>query len=185
MKNRKLLLTLLFTALSICYILPMLDINTMRFGVTRGDDYPFHVARILSLIQQLKGTGWSQFVASFGSHEIFYGANIFYPPLTSAYPIALLAILFRSFISGYYVYIVLLNVVTCWIAYFCSYYAIQRSTIEKNKVKLAETGALLFAVFYTFSHYRLLCIFERMALGEYTALTFYPLVFAGFLQCAF
>lgn len=112
MKRKRVFVITSWLVLSLLYLLPVVDLSGLHLAIIRGDDYPFHFARIFSAIEQLNTTGHIQPIARFGEHDIFYGANIFYPTLTTVLPIALIAMIFHSIISGVYVYLFLVNLLT-------------------------------------------------------------------------
>ncbi|MHC5373868.1 hypothetical protein ACYSNU_08685 [Enterococcus sp. LJL120] len=170
---------LVFFIFSVLYVLPAFDWQHLQLVILRGDDYAFHFGRIFSLLEQLKANGWQQEVAVFGHSQIFYGVNLFYPPLTSVVPIAILSALFYSVVTGLYLYVILLTFITFLIAYYTACYLTKQALPNLNR-QARLFVPYIFSLLYGFSHYRLICFYERMALGEFVALSFYPLIFAGF-----
>ncbi|APB31205.1 hypothetical protein ACWN6Y_06590 [Vagococcus teuberi] len=179
MKRKRVFIITSWLVLSLLYLLPMVDLSGLHLAVIRGDDYPFHFARIFSAIEQLNTTGHIQPIARFGEHDIFYGANIFYPTLTTVLPIALISMIVHSVISSVYVYLFLVNLLTFFIAYRCADY-ISQLCFPKENNRLRIFAPYVFSFFYVFSHYRMICFYQRFDLGEFFVLTLYPLVFAGF-----
>ena len=177
--KKQYILFCIFLILSILYLLPVVDFSSFRFAIIRGDDYPFHFARIFSMIDQFNNGVWNASVSAFGIRQLFYGADIFYPTLTTIQPVALLSILFHSTVTGLYVYTVIINIMTFIIAYSCGKYIINHA-IPNASPKFYRLAPYLFSLIYTFSHYRMICFYERMALGEFVSLTMYPMIFAGF-----
>ncbi|MGX4685951.1 hypothetical protein JNUCC83_03525 [Vagococcus sp. JNUCC 83] len=179
MKKKRALVVIAWVVLSLLYLLPIIDLSGLHFAIIRGDDYPFHFSRIFSAIDQLSKTESIQALGRFGEHDIFYGANIFYPTLTTVLPIAGLTMLFHSVVAGVYVYLFFMNVLTFYIAYCCSNYICQLCFTNENS-RLKILTPYVFSVFYVFSHYRMICFYQRFDLGEFFVLSMYPLVFAGF-----
>lgn len=179
MKRMRVLIVVAWIGLSLLYLLPIVDLSGLHLAIIRGDDYPFHFSRIFSAMDQLNQTGYIQALGRFGEHDIFYGANIFYPTLTTVLPIAGLTMLFHSVVAGVYVYLFFMNVLTFYIAYRCSNYICQLCFNNENS-HLKILTPYIFSVFYVFSHYRMICFYQRFDLGEFFVLSMYPLVFAGF-----
>ncbi|MGX6969550.1 hypothetical protein [Vagococcus bubulae] len=179
MKKERFFILFLWIGLSLLYMLPIVDLTGWHVALIRGDDYPFHFARIFGVMDQLKDTGHTQAIAKFGEHDIFYGANIFYPTLTTVLPIALLSFVFQSVIGGVYGYLFLMNLLTFYIAYKCAKY-ISNIALSQINMRAKQYLPFIFSFFYVFSHYRMICFYQRFDLGEFFVLTMYPLVFAGF-----
>lgn len=179
MKKNHFFILFSWIGLSLFYMLPAVDLSNWHVALIRGDDYPFHFARIFGVMDQLKDTGQIQSVARFGERDIFYGVNMFYPTLTTVLPIALLSLIFQSVIFGVYGYLFLMNLLTFYIAYQCANYISSIALPEVN-IRAKQFLPFVFSFFYVFSHYRLICFYQRFDLGEFFVLTMYPLIFAGF-----
>lgn len=91
---------------------------------------------------------------------VFYGDLFLYIP-------AVLRIFGVSIQASYQFYVFLVNMATVLIAYYCF-----------RGMSNAKTGLVCTAV-YTLNIYRLVCIYTRAAVGEYTAMVFTPLVLYG------
>ncbi len=133
-----------------------------------GHDLVFHLSRINGIAQ---GIGDGQipirmFTHAFNEHgyvvPVFYGEILLYFP-------ALLYILGMTLQSAYQCYILAINVATVLIAYNCF-----------KKITQDEKLGLLAAFLYTICPYRFMDMYVRASLGEYTALTFLPLIVYGF-----
>ncbi|WP_019768877.1 hypothetical protein [Streptococcus sobrinus] len=143
---------------SLLYIIPFLTSN----GALYGDDLHFHIDRMLGLATIKESP------VNFKSfYKVGQGINFFYPYLTY-YPYYLLYKLTNSLYAGWMIYIYLLTIVT----YLISYYSC-KGIIKKS------FNSHIFALFYTFSAYRLDNIIVRFAVGEVIAITFIPLTFYG------
>lgn len=102
-----------------------------------------------------------------------YAVSVFYGDLFLYIP-AFLRIIGFSIPFSYNAYVLLINILTAAIAYFCA----------KDYSRSRHIG-FLGAVIYTLAPYRLTCVFVRGAVGEYTAMAFIPLVFYGLYGIAF
>lgn len=182
MKNYKLVILGIF--FSIIFILPFFSISEGTFYLIQGDDYPFHMGRIFSTIQEIKQMNFFSSTTFFGEKELLYGANIFYPTLTTVLPISLLYFFTHSVVNATYSYIVLINILTFAISYRAAHYLIPLTIKDKPAIFYIRS-AFLFAFLYLFSAYRFLCIYERFDLGEFFSLSMYPLIFAGFYSIFF
>lgn len=133
-----------------------------------GHDLPFHLSRILSLGRTLEsGKLWApleyDMVNGYGyPNPLFYGQLFLYIP-------AFLYVLAVPIHTAYQIYVLCVNAATCLIAYYCC------KKICKNP-KIALFGAGI----YTLSAYRLIDVYVRAAVGEFTAMVFLPLVLLGF-----
>lgn len=133
-----------------------------------GHDLPFHLSRILSLGRTLEsGKVWApieyDMVNGYGyPNPLFYGQLFLYIP-------AFLYVLAIPIHICYQIYVFCINAATCVITYYCC-----------KKICKNEKIALFGAGIYTLSAYRLVDIYVRAAVGEYTAMTFLPLVVVGF-----
>ncbi|MGX7245262.1 hypothetical protein ACWOC1_10435 [Enterococcus quebecensis] len=96
-----------------------------------------------------------------------YGADLFYPSLLLL-PFAIFRIVGLSFVPSYYLYQLLISLITAVSSYYFLY------SIKNNKKQ-----ALLFSCFYTLSTYRLIDQSVRAALGETLAFAFLPLFVLG------
>lgn len=173
---------LFFLLLSVSYLLLFFDWSTRRFVFIAGDDFSFHLSRVFNMANDIKQTGWPSYLSEFGISRVMYGLNFFYPSLTTIVPLAYGTVGLGSAIKAYYFYFVGLNLMTLWLAYKSSFYLFQPFKISERALQQA---AILFAVCYSLSAYRLVDLTTRFALGEAVALSFLPLVVAGFVSIYF
>ena len=78
---------------------------------------------------------------------------------------ALLYNLWLPLRTCYQIYIFAVTLATCLIAYF-----------SFGRITESRRLGLLGAMLYTLSCYRLVCVYTRAAVGEFTAMAFFPLV---------
>lgn len=132
-----------------------------------GDDLKFHLQRIVSIANELS---YGQFPVRMQSDMLNgygYGNSLFYPDLFLYIP-AVLYNLTVPLSVCMQIYIILINLATAWISYWVF-----------NKIFKSCKLGILGSGLYTLSAYRLYNIYTRCALGEFTAMAFYPLVILG------
>lgn len=95
-----------------------------------------------------------------------YAISIFYGDLLLYFP-AVLRFFGVSVLASYQLYILFINIITALISYYCF-----------RKMSTPKIGMVCTAV-YVLNVYRLVCIYTRAAVGEYTAMAFIPLVLYG------
>lgn len=138
------------------------------FGyLINGHDLQYHLLRIEGIkdgllagdfpikIQSnwLKGNGYAT--------AVFYGDLLLYIP-------AVLRLCGFSIVQSYNIYVFLCNAATCVISYFCF-----KGMAGRRK------PAVIGAVLYTTSIYRLLDVYVRSSVGEYSAMIFLPMIAYG------
>lgn len=176
---------LFFVLISLLYVLTFFDFSAMQLRFFAGDDHPFHLNRVISMMRDLKHSGHVEYLSPFGAAGILYGVNLFYPFLTTILPLALISLAMDSMVNGFFMYLFLLNILTSVIAYHASRYFFTLSLTGSGRKKKAANLSVLFAVLYTFATYRLVCFAVRFSIGEAVAITFLPLVFAGLYSILF
>lgn len=138
--------------------------NYVFFGV----DYIFHCMRIEALAQSICQGAIPTRIESVWLYGHGYANSIFYGDTFLALP-AILKIIGFDMTFCYNSYVFAINLITALIAY------ISFRVIFKNRY----TG-IIGSVLYTLAPYRIYNIYNRSAVGEYTAMTFLPLLVMGF-----
>lgn len=139
-------------------------------GIAPGHDFPYHILRIEGIADGLKSGQFpvrmhSVFMDGFGyPNGIFYGDLFLYIP-------AVLRIIGFSINTSYKLYVFLVSLLTAYTTYYMG------RRIFKN-----DTTALVVALSYVTASYRIVDVFVRSAVGEYTALAFYPIVAVAIWQ---
>ena len=151
--------------LAVFVSLPLFDPYLMT-----GHDMGFHLERIEALAANLKVGQFPSRISSDWLNGKGYAASIFYGDLFLLIP-ALLRIAGAYVQLAYKTYIFLVNVATVGVSMYCF-----------RKLIGSRLGAIIASVVYVLAPYRLLCLYSRAAVGEYTALIFYPLVFLGLMR---
>lgn len=139
-------------------------INNSLIKVGEVHDIYFHLMRIEGLAEGLLS---GQFPVKIqpGWYEGYgYGCSVFYGDIFLYIP-ALLRMLGISIQGAYKIYVLLCNIVTALIAGYSF-----GKMFESKRIGLA--GSFL----YTLSVYRLTNVYVRAAVGEYTAMIFFPLI---------
>ncbi len=155
------------TVISLTLMIILSSIPLMVNYVLAGDDLAYHLLRLEGLKDGLE-TGqfpvrlYPKWLAGHGyADSIMYGHLLLYIP-------AVLRLLGLPLQTCYKFYVLFINVGTCLIAYY-SY-----GKICKNK----DFG-LLGSLLTLFAPYRLYCVYQRAAVGEYSAIMFLPLLCYG------
>lgn len=160
--RRKILVFLL--GLSVTVSLPIFSVY-----LGTGDDLEYHLLRIDALAAGLRSGQFPVRVSSYWNNGYGYGSSLYYCDFFLLFP-ALLRIGGLSVQSAYKQYLFAVNCLTaalCW-------YSFRKIGGRKS----AALGTIL----YMFLPYRILCLYRRAAVGEYTAMAFLPLAAAGMYQ---
>ena len=136
--------------------------------IVQGHDLHFHLSRIISLANGLREFQIPHRMQFEMLNGYGYASPLYYGEIFLLLP----AVLYNFYVpiqTCYQVFVVSTNFVTCIISYWCF------SRISRDWKK-----GLLGAAIYTLSAYRMTNVLVRAAVGEYTALTFFPLLVYGF-----
>ncbi len=132
-----------------------------------GHDLDFHLNRIIALANGLEAGHLFVPIQTEVLNGYGYASPLFYSQLFLYLP----AILYNLAVPAqvcYQIYAILVNIATCLIAYYSF-----KGLVRDNKI--AAAGALI----YLLSAYRITNLYVRAAVGEYTAMAFYPLIVYG------
>lgn len=150
--------------------LPVL-VDYMIFGA----DLSFHLLRIEALADALSRGIFPARVEPMWLYGHGYANSLFYCDTFLLLP-ALLRLIGFSVQTSYHLFVAAVNLATAWIAYVSFKGCFQRSQGEKT----ARLVGLLGSMLYTLAPYRIYNIYNRGAVGEYTAMMFLPLLCYGF-----
>ena len=139
----------------------------MLTGIIPGHDFDYHFMRIEALANELRYGQFPVYMESLWIGNYGYPASLYYCDFFLYIP-ALLRLAGNSFNAAYKIFVFLVNLLSAFLA-FLSF----RKVFGKKKLSLILTCA------YVCSPYRLVDIYIRNAVGEYCAISFLPLVFAG------
>lgn len=166
--TRKRLVVLLLASLTVFASLPVFS----QIGADPGHDLTFHLYRILGIAE---GLGDGQFPVRMQYSQLNgmgYPVSIYYGDIFLYYP-ALLVLAGLSVTQAYKVFVLTLNA-----AVIVSTYVFARRFSGSRSVSIAVTSV------WALGTYRLIDLYLRGAVGEYTALAFFPLL-AYALWCSF
>lgn len=135
--------------------------------LVEGHDLRFHLLRIEGIKDSILTGQLPAKIQPNWLNGNGYAVSVFYGDLFLYIP-AILRIMGFSIRFSYVAYALLVNIATCLISYFCF-----KGIIKNNK------AALIGSAVYTLSLYRLINMYIRCAVGEYTAMTFLPLIVYG------
>lgn len=136
--------------------------------IAAGDDTPFHLLRIEGIAQGLANHIFPVKIHPVWTKDYGYAVGVMYGNAFLYLP-ALLRCFGYSVQSAYKLYFAAVNLGTVVISYF---------TFKKmfRSKKIGLLGCLI----YSLSIYRLIDMYSRAAVGEFTAMMFFPLVLCGF-----
>ncbi|MCR4761951.1 MAG: hypothetical protein K5696_00325 [Lachnospiraceae bacterium] len=143
--------------------------NAMR-GIGLGHDLIFHLTRIDALSQELRMGVFPVRMADEWVYGYSYPASVMYGDFLLYFPAALRIFGFRL-MDSYKCYVFLINLLTA-----CS------STWCFHEIFGKKREALLLSLVYVTSTARLVAVFVRNAVGEYSAMMFIPIIGLGVWQ---
>lgn len=140
-----------------------------------GADLSFHLLRIEALADSLGQGIFPAWVEPMWLYGHGYASSLFYCDTFLLIP-ALLRLLGFSVQTSYHLFVITVNLATAWIAYVSFRGCFRKSQGERLSRFIGLFGSLL----YTLAPYRIYNIYNRGAVGEYTAMIFLPLLCYGF-----
>ena len=161
-RRRALRLPLALAGITLLACLPLFS-NYLYFG----HDLEFHMQRITAMAAELSYGQFPVRLTTTTLNGYGYASPLCYCELFLLLP-ALLYNLWLPLRTCYQVYLFAVTLATCLIAYF-----------SFAKITASRRLGLLGALLYTLSAYRLTCVYTRAAVGEFTAMAFFPLVLLG------
>ena len=132
-----------------------------------NDDLLHHLGRFIQMSNSLFAGQLPVRIHTSGINGFGNVTALFYGELFLSLPAVLYRMAYPVQVC-YQVYIVAINTIT----YLIAYISFKRMSGHK---RIAAAGACL----YTLAAYRLVCLYERSAVGEYTAMAFMPLILYG------
>lgn len=143
------------------------SIPLMLDYIPDADDLEFSIMRIQGIADGLSSGYFPVKVHPTWFNDFGYAVGVYYGQVL-LYPFAILRLCGFPMGTVYRIYIVFLNIITFYIAYFSA-----------KKITGNRSIAVCSAAFYTIALYRLIDIHRRSAMGETGALAFLPLIVLG------
>lgn len=162
LKNKRCVPYIIITIIGILVSLPLIGLQ-----IRGTDDGWLHLIRIIGIDNAVKNESFPFLIQPFFCNDWGYSMTAFYPSIVSYVPY-FLSIFMGSFING----IKIFAAITVILSGITMYQFLMEIT-EKKKL------ALIGAIVYMILPYRLENIYNRFAIGEFTAFVFIPLVFLG------
>ena len=160
-ENNGRIILLILTAMTLFSSIPIFGMN-----LGYGDDLEFHLLRIDALANGFRNRQFPVRISTYWNNGYGYAASLYYNDLFLTFP-ALLRLIGISVQNAYKQYLLFCNLATACISWF------------SFKNIFSKRYALIGTMIYVFLPYRLSCLYKRAALGEYTAMIFFPLIFWG------
>lgn len=154
--------------LSLLGILLFVSLPLFTNFLFTGHDLDFHIARIYALACEIQHGNWAAPIQTEMVNGYGYATPLFYSQLYLYFP-ALLYLLGFPIQECYKIYVFAMNALTVFGSYYCFL------QISKDK-KISVLTTFLYAA----SAYRVTNIYTRGAVGEYTAMVFFPFIICGF-----
>lgn len=139
-------------------------INLRIYGT---DDGYVHILRLIGTDKIFQEGIFPPLICSSFCRGFGYAINLFYPPIVTYGPL-----LFKIFCTHFYDCLKIYAFFTILISGFTMYNFIYETT-KKRQI------AIIVAVIYIFIPYRLETIYNRFAIGEFSAYMFLPVLFQG------
>lgn len=142
----------------------LVSIPLLIKGVNNGDDLPFHLMRIEGIAQELKNGRFPVKLSSLWLEGYGYPVSVYYGDILLYIP-AILRIAGASIVEAYKIYVIIINFVTVLISYQCF-----------KRIFTCESVAWLCCIAYVCAPYRLVDVYTRAAVGEYSSIMFFPII---------
>lgn len=156
-----------YVLLALLLLVVVMSIPALGPFVYKSHDIQFHLNRIAALGVELMNLQFPVRMQTVMAGGYSYATSLLYGDIFLYIP-AVLHIMGVPLYLCYNIYVILINVVTVYIAYKAF------DGMFKN-YKLALLGTML----YSLAAYRMACVFVRGSVGEYTAYAFLPLLIWG------
>lgn len=154
-------------ALGVAAVALLATLPALLGSLVQGHDLMFHLDRLQGLLEGLLAGQFPVRIQPFWLLGRGYAVSVFYGD-AFLYPFALLRVLGVSVQGAYKCYVAAINLATAWVTYACL-----------HKMLRDRLAALTGCALYTLSAYRLIALYTRAAVGEYTAMLFLPLIVYG------
>lgn len=157
-------------ALFLLGIALLISLPMAEHGIFFGHDLDIHLLRIESAAHALRSGQFPARISAIALWGLGYPFSIYYNDLFLYLPAALRLLGF-SLTAAYKVYLTAVNLLTVGLAYLSF----------KNIFRSRKTGLIL-TLLYSAAAYRMVNVYIRAAVGEYTAMAFLPLMAWAFVR---
>lgn len=161
-KTKRWIHYLIITVIGILVSIPFLWMQ-----IYLSDDGKFHLLRLIGLDNSMEYGTFPFLVFPFFCNDWGYSMMTFYPPLVTYIPY-ILGLISGAFSTG-------LKLFGCFTTIFSGIFMYNFINEVTKKKGIALFSAILYMIF----PYRFECLFNRYAIGEFTAFVFIPIVFQG------
>ncbi len=161
---------ILFGVLAIGF---MSSLPLFSYGTEIGHDLDFHLMRIEGICMELSAGHFPVRMQSYYNYGYGYPVSIYYGDILLYFP-AILRILGFTSIQAYKIYAFTINTFTALLCF-----------IAGKKIWKKDSIAFFFSAAFTLSTYRFVDIYVRNAVGEYTAMMFFPIIALGVYELYF
>ena len=127
-------------------------------------DLQFHLSRIEGIKEGLRGGQFPVMMQSVWMHGKGYPVSIFYGDALLYFP-ALLRLLGVGVVTSYKIFVFVINILTALSAVVCF-----------KKITKSAGASYIGALIYVTASYRMMDIYVRAAVGEYSAFIFFPII---------
>lgn len=156
-----------YVFLILCLVVLVMSIPALESFVYKSHDIRFHLDRIAALGIEFENLQFPVRMQTVMAGGYSYATSLLYGDIFLYVPAALYMVGVPVDLC-YNIYVILINVVTVYIAYKSF-----NGVFQNNKL------ALLGTILYGLAAYRMSCVFVRGSVGEYTAYAFLPMLIWG------
>ena len=156
------------TMLSLGVILFIVEIPMMLDYIPYGDDISFHTYRLEELSEGLRSGMFPVKIQPGWFNGYGYAVGVFYGDLLLYIP-AFIRMVGFPLRFAYKLYVLMINCITVVGSYYCF-----------RRISNRKYVGLIASALYSLAIYRLDDLYNRAAVGEYTAMAFLPLIVLGF-----
>lgn len=153
--------------LSLIGIVILTSIPLFTKGIGKGHDLYYHVMRIEALADSLTHGVFPNRISTLWFDGYGYPSSIYYGDILLYIP-AVMRLIGFNVVTSYKIYVLSINIGTTLLGYFSF------KGMFKNKY-----SSLLTTLVYSTATYRLVNVYIRAAVGEYTAMMFLPVICCG------
>lgn len=149
------------------------SVPALRENLYGGHDTLFHQMRLHNVAAALRSRQFPVRMGGYGYNGYGSAVSIFYPDVFLYFP-ALMMVTGATVQCAMRTYIIAMNAVSAATMYICG-----------KRIFESRTAGTCASILYTLASYRLLDIYLRDALGEYTAMAMLPLFVLGLWEVIF